>query len=170
MRYNQGQLRQLSDDQFEKYYNAYVAFFKELPPEQRQNERQYAALIKGEKAYRQEHSFFDEPAAVPVVVSNPYPQPYDQTQQQSVQPQQQPRNEKIDLGGKMFCPKCSGNNVIVSAVAEQKKRGCLGALMWIIISVCTCGALIWIPLLTGKGTKVKTHAVCQSCGYRWQIR
>lgn len=68
----------------------------------------------------------------------------------------------------MICPKCGSANVNVQAVAEQKKRGCIEALMWIILSICTLGAVIWIPILMKKGSKTRTYAVCQSCGHKWK--
>ncbi len=69
----------------------------------------------------------------------------------------------------MTCPKCGSENVNVQAVAEQKKRGCLMSLVWIILTIFTLGAVIWIPLLMKKGSKTRTYAICQSCGYRWKV-
>lgn len=68
----------------------------------------------------------------------------------------------------MVCPKCNSTNVIVSAVAEKKKRGCIMSCFWILLAICTLGAIIWIPLLTRKGSKTVTYAICQSCGKRWK--
>lgn len=69
----------------------------------------------------------------------------------------------------MQCPKCGSTNVSVQAVAEQKKRGCFMSLLWILLAVFTLGMVIWIPLLTKKGSKTKTYAVCQQCGHRWKV-
>ena len=67
------------------------------------------------------------------------------------------------------CKKCKSNNITVTAVAEQKKRGCLGACMWLVLSIITLGMLIWVPLIMRKGSKTKSYAICQDCGYRWKI-
>nr|DAO66829.1 MAG TPA: RNA polymerase-like protein [Caudoviricetes sp.] len=69
----------------------------------------------------------------------------------------------------MVCKKCGSENVTVQAVAEQKKRGCLASILWIILTLLTCGLIILIPLLIRKGSKVKSYAVCQDCGYRWKV-
>jgi len=42
--------------------------------------------------------------------------------------------------------------------------------LWVLLAICTLGAIIWIPLLIRKGDKVRSWAVCQSCGYRWVIK
>lgn len=91
-------------------------------------------------------------------------------QRQQLRVQQQQLNMQLQAErSKMFCPKCHGNNVIVQAVAEQKKRGCLMSLLWIVLAICTIGAIIWVPLLIRKGSKTRTYAVCQSCGFRWRV-
>ncbi|NLT97603.1 MAG: hypothetical protein GXW96_05510 [Christensenellaceae bacterium] len=41
--------------------------------------------------------------------------------------------------------------------------------LWVLLAICTLGAVIWIPLLIRKGDKVRSWAVCQSCGHRWVI-
>ena len=69
----------------------------------------------------------------------------------------------------MVCKKCGSHNVTVQAVAEQKKRGCLGACCWLLLAVCTCGLILLIPLLTRKGSKTKQYAVCQDCGNKWRV-
>lgn len=55
----------------------------------------------------------------------------------------------------MVCPKCGSENVNVQAVAEQKGRGCFGAIMWILLACCTFGIILLIPLLTRKRIKAK---------------
>lgn len=69
----------------------------------------------------------------------------------------------------MICPKCGSDRVNVQAVAERKKRGCLMSLVWILLAICTLGAVIWIPLLIRKGSKTKVYAVCQNCGNMWKV-
>ncbi len=69
----------------------------------------------------------------------------------------------------MICPKCGSDRVNVQAVAERKKRGCLMSLVWILLAICTLGAVIWIPLLIRKGGKTKAYAVCQNCGNMWKV-
>ena len=69
----------------------------------------------------------------------------------------------------MECPKCGSTNVSVQAVAEHKKRGCFMSAFWVVLAIFTLGMVIWIPLLTKKGSKTKTYAVCQKCGHRWKV-
>lgn len=73
----------------------------------------------------------------------------------------------------LTCPKCGSDRIVVQAVTETKTkhRGCLGWTLWIIAAICTLGLIIIIPLITNSKTNSKTHseAVCQSCGYRWQV-
>lgn len=69
----------------------------------------------------------------------------------------------------MICPNCGSDNVTVQAVAEQKRRSCLGACAWIFLAICTCGLVLLIPLLTRKGSKTKSYAICQNCGYQWRV-
>ena len=69
----------------------------------------------------------------------------------------------------MTCPNCGSTHIIVQAVAEQKKRGCLMSCLWILLAICTCGLILLIPLLTRKGSKTRTYAVCQDCGCRWLV-
>lgn len=68
----------------------------------------------------------------------------------------------------MVCPKCGSSNINFQAVAVQKKRGCLASALWLFLACITFFAIIWIPLLTRKGSKVRTFAVCQNCGKRWR--
>lgn len=78
----------------------------------------------------------------------------------------------------MVCPKCGSESVNVQAVAhvKNKKKGCLywcligfwlEPIMWLFFTL----PMIFIKLF-GKSkvkTKVKSHAVCQQCGYQWQL-
>lgn len=70
----------------------------------------------------------------------------------------------------MLCPKCGSDRVSVQAVAENKKRGCFMVCLWIFLACTVIGLLILIPLLSRKGSKVRTWAVCQRCGYRWLVK
>lgn len=83
--------------------------------------------------------------------------------------QQQYQAYMYQQRNRMFCPRCHGNNVVVQAVAEQQKRGCFMSFLWVLLAIFTIGAIIWIPLLTKKGSKTRTYAVCQSCGFRWMV-
>lgn len=69
----------------------------------------------------------------------------------------------------MICSKCGSDRVNVQIVAEQKKRGCLMSFIWLLLAICTIGAIIWIPLLIRKGSKTVSYAVCQNCGKRWKM-
>jgi len=78
----------------------------------------------------------------------------------------------------MTCPKCNSQNVNVTA--EQtggktsiKKSGCLWSLGRLFMIVITCG--LWLLVGKRKGTgrtkfKYRTVAICQSCGYRWNVK
>lgn len=69
----------------------------------------------------------------------------------------------------MICRKCGSDNVTTQTVAEQKKRGCFAVCMWILLALCTCGLVLLIPLLSKKGSKTVTYAVCNNCGNRWRV-
>lgn len=69
----------------------------------------------------------------------------------------------------MTCNKCGSHNISVQRVAEQKKRGFFGSLMWILLALCTCGIVLLFPLLGRKGSKTVTYAVCNECGHHWKI-
>lgn len=69
----------------------------------------------------------------------------------------------------MVCPKCGSTNVTVQALAEQKKRGCLSVLIYIILALTVVGLIILIPLLRGNKSKTRTYAICQNCGNRWRV-
>lgn len=79
----------------------------------------------------------------------------------------------------MICPKCGSENVNVQAVAHvsNKGKGCLywvfigwwlEIILWLFLTI----PMLFAKLFGGKGgvkTKVKSHAVCQNCGYQWEI-
>jgi len=73
----------------------------------------------------------------------------------------------------MICPKCKSDNVTVQAVTEvkEKRRGCVGWCLWILLALCTCGLILIIPAITNSRHKYKTRteAVCQNCGRRWRV-
>ncbi len=71
------------------------------------------------------------------------------------------------------CPKCGSDRINVAPVTDvwTQHRGCIGWCLWILLTLCTCGLMIIIPLITNSKTKSKTHseAVCQNCGHHWQV-
>lgn len=64
----------------------------------------------------------------------------------------------------LSCKYCGSSNVNVQAVEKIKKRGIIMSCIWLFLSICSFGLLIWIPLLTRKGSKTKSVIVCQDCG------
>ena len=64
----------------------------------------------------------------------------------------------------LTCKYCGSHNVTVQAVEKLIKRGIIMSLFWILLSVCTLGIVLLIPLLTKKGSKTKSVIVCQDCG------
>lgn len=70
----------------------------------------------------------------------------------------------------MKCQKCGSENVVVQVTQKQKKRGCFASVMWILLAICTFGIVLLIPLLTRKGSKTVTYAVCHNCGHRWELK
>lgn len=70
----------------------------------------------------------------------------------------------------IVCPNCRSDKVSVQVVEKQKKRGCFAATMWILLAICTCGLILLVPLITRKGSKTVTYAVCHNCGYRWKLK
>lgn len=82
-----------------------------------------------------------------------------------------------DNGKQMRCPKCKRYHVNVQAVfdvKEEKKKGC-GYALYLF-----CGGFIIeiflapFRLLFGRNRKyragARTYAVCQDCGYRWEVK
>lgn len=62
------------------------------------------------------------------------------------------------------CKYCNSTNVTIQAVEQQKKRGIIMSIIWILLALCTCGIALLIPILTKKGSKTKSVIVCQDCG------
>lgn len=69
----------------------------------------------------------------------------------------------------LVCPNCGSDKVGVQVVEKQQKRGCFASIMWILLAICTFGTVLIIPLLTRKGSKTITFAVCHNCGHRWEL-
>ncbi|MCR5523899.1 MAG: zinc-ribbon domain-containing protein [Clostridia bacterium] len=69
----------------------------------------------------------------------------------------------------LICPKCSGQ-MVVQAVSEQKKTGCLTTLLYILLACTGIGLLIVIFVLLRKKAKTESYAVCQKCGYMKKLR
>lgn len=99
-----------------------------------------------------------------------------QAQQQIAMQEEQLRIQREQLAmqrnaeqEKMVCPRCHSNSVVVQAVAEQKKRGCFMSALWVLLAIFTVGLILWVPLLTRKGSKTRTYAICQTCGFRWRV-
>lgn len=73
----------------------------------------------------------------------------------------------------MKCPRCGCHNITIQAVTEvkTKTRGCFSWLCWILLAMCTLGLIIIIPLITNSKTKtkVRSEAICQTCGNHWRI-
>jgi transcription elongation factor Elf1 len=78
----------------------------------------------------------------------------------------------------MTCPKCNSENVNVQAVAIQKKKR-RGVVYWVFFG-WLIDILLWIfltlprlliAMFGHKRTKtvVKSIAVCQNCGNKWNV-
>ena len=78
----------------------------------------------------------------------------------------------------MICPKCASEDVNVQAVGitKTKRKSCLywllvgwwlETIMWIFLTL----PMLAITLFGSKKihTKIKSFAVCQSCGHNWKI-
>ena len=78
----------------------------------------------------------------------------------------------------MVCKKCGSSNVTVQAVSEIKKKR-KGVLYWLFIGwwlemiMWLFLTLPWLIIKIFKPKaykyKMKTMAVCQSCGYSWRV-
>ena len=77
----------------------------------------------------------------------------------------------------MICPKCGSENVNVtveasSAKTKKKGTGCLWKICRVFLIICTLG--LWLLIGRRKGTDKtkfnnKTVALCQNCGYKWDV-
>ena len=74
------------------------------------------------------------------------------------------------MSNSVVCPKCGSTNVSIQAVAEQKKRGCLTVLLYIILLFLpVVGWIALFMLLRGKKSKTVTYVVCQNCGAKFKV-
>ena len=80
-------------------------------------------------------------------------------------------------GKQIRCPKCKRYHVNVQAVfdvKEEKKNGCGYALYLFCGGFIIEILLLPFRLLFGKKKTyragARTYAVCQDCGYRWEVR
>ncbi len=77
----------------------------------------------------------------------------------------------------MVCPQCNGSNVTfqmiqTNARSKNSGMGCLWGLGRLFLIICTCG--LWLIIGKRKGSSKTTftnqkHAICQSCGYSWNV-
>ncbi len=61
----------------------------------------------------------------------------------------------------MVCPKCGSDNF--DAISKIKKRGFIKSIIYILLTICTCGLWLILGILRG-GTSSKTMFVCKNCG------
>ncbi len=70
----------------------------------------------------------------------------------------------------MICTKCGSSKVFVTAVAEQRPRGCLLTLLYIfLLLIPVIGWIALFFLIRGRRSKTVTYAVCQTCGKRSRV-
>ena len=70
----------------------------------------------------------------------------------------------------MVCKRCGSPNVFVTAVAEQRPRGCLLTLLYIfLLCIPIIGWIALFFLIRGRRSKTVTYAVCQTCGKRKRV-
>ncbi|MDL2257877.1 hypothetical protein LJC42_01780 [Eubacteriales bacterium OttesenSCG-928-K08] len=78
----------------------------------------------------------------------------------------------------MICPKCKNTNVTVQAVTEIKKKR-HGWAYWVFFG-WLFDMLLWIFLFLPRliiqifkrektVSKIKSRAVCQTCGHSWDV-
>jgi hypothetical protein len=73
-------------------------------------------------------------------------------------------------GHELICKRCGSSNVFVTPVAEQRPRGCLLTLLYIILlCIPIVGWIALFFLIRGRRSKTVTYAVCQSCGERKKL-
>ncbi len=71
----------------------------------------------------------------------------------------------------MVCPKCGNADVVFNTVSEQKRRGILTVLIYIVLlCIPVLGWIVLFSLLRGRKSKVKNVCVCKLCGYSWQLK
>jgi hypothetical protein len=70
----------------------------------------------------------------------------------------------------MICTRCNSQHVIVTAVAEQRPRGCLLTLFYIfLLLIPVIGWIALFMLIRGRSSRTVTYAVCQTCGKRSRV-
>ncbi len=70
----------------------------------------------------------------------------------------------------MVCRRCGSSNVFVTAVAEQRPRGCLLTLLYIfLLLIPVVGWVALFMLIRGRRSRTVTFAICQSCGKRRKV-
>lgn len=80
----------------------------------------------------------------------------------------------------MKCKKCGSENVNVMADHTEKAKGRHGIIYWLFVGwwlhplmwlVATLPMFIWRIIRPNRKTKTVTHtmAVCQDCGYTWEV-
>lgn len=70
----------------------------------------------------------------------------------------------------MRCKRCGSAAVQVQAVPVTKRRGCLTTLFYILLLLLpVVGWIALFLLIRGQKTKIKSMAVCQSCGRKWAL-
>ncbi len=70
----------------------------------------------------------------------------------------------------MVCSRCGSQNVMVTAVAEQRPRGCLLTLFYIfLLLIPIIGWIALFMLIRGRRSHTVSYAVCQTCGKRRRV-
>lgn len=70
----------------------------------------------------------------------------------------------------MICPKCKSENVnvVMDTAQKIKKSGCLWGIGRTLLIICTFGLWLLVPKRVGH-TKSKAVALCQNCGYKFNV-
>ena len=85
------------------------------------------------------------------------------------------------MAKRLRCKKCRSYNVnvqVATEVKEVKKKGCGYWLLigwWLeTLELIFFGFWKLLHIVLGKHTKIesktKSYAVCQDCGYRWEVK
>ena len=67
----------------------------------------------------------------------------------------------------MVCPKCGSNNF--DAISKIKKRSFIASLIYILLTIFTCGLWLILGILRG-GSSSKTVFVCKNCGKEFNAK
>ena len=69
----------------------------------------------------------------------------------------------------MKCKDCGSDRIIVQAVNEHQRRGCLSILFYLILLfVPVVGWIALYKLIRGKKSTTSSYCVCQDCGNQWK--